>query len=83
MILMYFGKWLCWIWWRDFDKVNEGFFKINKTSVKTVESVKAVDRTINVLGVTVKGTAKELIQVGTALGVVSGGFFDLQQKEGS
>lgn len=57
-----------------------GFGKLNKSGIKTTETVKAVDRTINVLGVTVKGTAKELIQVGTALGVVSGAFFDLQQK---
>ncbi len=63
-----------------FKKINEGFLKIDKASDNTVKSVKAVDRSINVLGVTVKGTAKELIQVGTAIGVVSGSFFDLQQR---
>lgn len=67
---------------KSLGKLEVGFGSLGKTASKTTESVRAVDRTINILGLTFKGTAKELIQVGTALGVVSGGFFDLQQKAG-
>lgn len=61
----------------DLGKIEIGFGRFNKASAKTAESVKVVDRSINVLGLTFKGTGKQLIQVATALGVVSGAFYDL------
>ena len=65
---------------KSLASIEIGFGRVNKSAVKTTQTVKAVDRTINVLGQTFKGTGKELIQVATALGVVSGAFFDLQLK---
>ena len=62
--------------------LTKAFGTVGKSTAATTKSVKEVDRSFNLLGVTVKGTAKELIQVGTALSVLSGSFFDLQQRVG-
>lgn len=62
--------------------LTKAFGTVGKSTAATTKSVKEVDRSFNLLGVTVKGTAKELIQVGTALSVLSGSFFYLQQRVG-
>ena len=65
---------------KNLGRLSKAFISFDKTVGNTTKSVKVVDRSFNLLGVTVKGTAKELIQVGTALSVLSGSFFDLQQR---
>ena len=57
---------------RDFDKVG-------KSAQNTVKTIKAAEQGIDAFGFTLKGVGKELFQVGSAIAVVAGSFFQLQQ----
>jgi len=57
---------------RDFDQVG-------KSAQNTVKIIKAAEQGIDAFGFTLKGVGKELFQVGSAVAVVAGSFFQLQQ----
>ena len=57
-----------------------GFENLNKSAKGTVKTIKAVETGVDAFGFVLKGVGKEVFQVGSALFVLSGAFFDVQQK---
>ena len=58
----------------------KGFDGLNKSAAGTVKTIKTVEKGVDAFGFVLKGVGKEVFQVGSALFVLSGAFFDVQQK---
>ena len=58
----------------------KGFDGLNKSAAGTVKTIKTVEKGVDAFGFVLKGVGKEVFQVGSALFVLSGAFFDIQQK---
>ena len=60
--------------------LNKGFESVSKSASTATQSIKTVHDSVDIFGLSLKGSTKELFQFGAAVGVIVGEFFNLQQQ---